>query len=87
MPDSPTLNVAILGGGMFFDDIIGQSFKDLMRAGVAPAHPNQLTGPDCVVDGDCPAFMVIKRQCSDGGRSLQFYEEDTVNVLSFCSIP
>ncbi|MDP7347221.1 MAG: hypothetical protein QF735_03290, partial [Phycisphaeraceae bacterium] len=31
------INVAILGGGMFFDDIIGQSFKDLMRGGVAPA--------------------------------------------------
>ena len=31
------INVAILGGGMFFDDIIGQSFKDLMRGGIAPA--------------------------------------------------
>ena len=33
-----SLNVAIIGGGMFFDDIIGQSFKDLMRGGVAGAR-------------------------------------------------
>lgn len=32
-----SLNVAIIGGGMFFDDIIGQSFKDFMRGGVAGA--------------------------------------------------
>ena len=31
------LRVAIIGGGMFFEDIIGQSFKDLMRGGIAPA--------------------------------------------------
>jgi predicted dehydrogenase len=30
-----TLNVAIIGGGMFFDDIIGQSFLDFMRGGIA----------------------------------------------------
>jgi len=29
--------VAIIGGGMFFDDIIGQSFKDLMRGGISGA--------------------------------------------------
>lgn len=32
-----TLRVAIIGGGMFFDDIIGQSFKDFMRGGFAGA--------------------------------------------------
>jgi len=38
MTDSTrSLNVAIIGGGMFFDDIIGQTFKDLMRGGVAGA--------------------------------------------------
>ena len=31
------LNVAIIGGGMFFDEIIGQSFKDFMRGGIAGA--------------------------------------------------
>ena len=36
MPDtSRSLSVAVLGGGMFFDDIIGQSFKDLIRGGIA----------------------------------------------------
>lgn len=30
------LRVAIVGGGMFFDDIIGQTFKDFMRGGIAP---------------------------------------------------
>lgn len=38
MTDRPRLlNVAIIGGGMFFDDIIGQSFKDFMHGGVAGA--------------------------------------------------
>jgi predicted dehydrogenase len=32
-----TINVAIIGGGMFFDDIIGQSFKDFMHGGIAGA--------------------------------------------------
>ena len=32
-----SLSVAIIGGGMFFDDIIGQSFKDLMRGGISGA--------------------------------------------------
>lgn len=31
------LRVAIIGGGMFFEDIIGQSFKDIMCNGIAPA--------------------------------------------------
>ena len=30
-----SLNVAIIGGGMFFDEIIGQSFKDFMRGGLS----------------------------------------------------
>lgn len=34
---SAPLRVAIIGGGMFFDEIIGQTFKDLMRGGMAPA--------------------------------------------------
>ncbi|MCE9589118.1 MAG: Gfo/Idh/MocA family oxidoreductase [Planctomycetes bacterium] len=33
---TPSLRVAIVGGGMFFDDIIGQTFKDFMRGGIAP---------------------------------------------------
>ncbi|MCH2200628.1 MAG: Gfo/Idh/MocA family oxidoreductase [Fuerstiella sp.] len=32
-----TLNVAIIGGGMFFDEIIGQSFTDFMRGGISGA--------------------------------------------------
>lgn len=32
----PTIRVAIIGGGMFFDDIIGQTFKDFLRGGIAP---------------------------------------------------
>lgn len=31
-----SLKVAILGGGMFFEDIIGQTYKDFMRGGIAP---------------------------------------------------
>lgn len=33
----PSLRVAVIGGGMFFDDIIGQALKDFMRGGIAPA--------------------------------------------------
>ena len=32
-----TLKVAIIGGGMFFDEIIGQTFKDFLRGGIAGA--------------------------------------------------
>ena len=31
------LSVAIIGGGMFFEDVIGQSFKDFIRGGIASA--------------------------------------------------
>lgn len=31
------LRVAVVGGGMFFDEIIGQSFKDFMRGGLSGA--------------------------------------------------
>lgn len=34
---SRTLNIAVVGGGMFFDDIIGQALKDFMAGGLAPA--------------------------------------------------
>ena len=34
---SRELRVAILGGGMFFDEIIGQAFKDFVRGGLAGA--------------------------------------------------
>ena len=34
---SGKLRVGIVGGGMFFDDIIGQTFKDFARGGIAPA--------------------------------------------------
>ncbi len=37
MTSNRSLKVAIVGGGMFFDDIIGQSFKDFMRGGIAGA--------------------------------------------------
>ena len=38
MSDSDrSLSVAIIGGGMFFDDIIGQSFKDFIRGGISGA--------------------------------------------------
>jgi predicted dehydrogenase len=37
MTDQPSIKVAVVGGGMFFDDIIGQTFKDFARGGIAPA--------------------------------------------------
>lgn len=35
--DGRSIDVAVIGGGMFFDDIIGQSFKDFMRGGLSGA--------------------------------------------------
>ena len=35
--NSRTLSVAFVGGGMFFDDIIGQTFKDFIRGGIGGA--------------------------------------------------
>ncbi len=35
--DPRTVRVAIVGGGMFFDEIIGPSFRDFMRGGLAGA--------------------------------------------------
>jgi len=35
--DPAPIRVAIIGGGMFFDDIVGQTFKDVMRGGIAPS--------------------------------------------------
>ena len=37
MSEQRKLRVAIIGGGMFFDDIIGQTFKDIIRGGIAGA--------------------------------------------------
>ena len=34
---APTLNIAVVGGGMFFDEIIGPTLRDFMRGGIAPA--------------------------------------------------
>ncbi|MCC6579472.1 MAG: Gfo/Idh/MocA family oxidoreductase [Phycisphaeraceae bacterium] len=34
--EAPHLRVAVIGGGMFFEDVIGQSLKDFMRGGIAP---------------------------------------------------
>jgi predicted dehydrogenase len=36
-PSKRELNVAVIGGGMFFDDIIGPSITDLMHGGIAPS--------------------------------------------------
>lgn len=37
MTDQPSIKVAVVGGGMFFDDIIGQTFKDFARGGISGA--------------------------------------------------
>ena len=37
MSGSRRLRMAVIGGGMFFDDIIGLACKDMMRGGIAPS--------------------------------------------------
>lgn len=75
-----SLKVAIIGGGMFFDDIIGQSFKDFMRGGVAGALTSigmSHLAPD-VADVKIDVCAVGTRSESSGtaGRIVNWFAED-----------
>ena len=78
--ENRTLKVAIIGGGMFFDDIIGQSFKDFMRGGIAGALNSigmSHLAPD-VADVKIDVCAIGTRSESSGtaGRIVEWFVED-----------
>lgn len=81
MSDSPrTLKVGIIGGGMFFDDIIGQSFKDFMRGGIAGALTSigmsHLAPAVADVQIDLCAVGTRSEKSGTAGKIVQWFHED-----------
>lgn len=74
------LNVAIIGGGMFFDDIIGQSFKDFMRGGIAGALTSvgmsHLAADVADVAINVVAVGTRSEKSGTAGRICQWFAED-----------
>jgi predicted dehydrogenase len=75
-----SLNVAIIGGGMFFDDIIGQTFKDLMRGGIAGALTSigmsHLASAVADVDIRVSAVGTRSEKSGTAGRIVDWFRED-----------
>lgn len=75
-----SLNVAIIGGGMFFDDIIGQSFKDLMRGGVAGALTSigmsHLASAVADIEINVSAIGTRSEKSGTAGRIVDWFAED-----------
>lgn len=84
MTDSPrSLKVAIIGGGMFFDDIIGQSFKDFMRGGIAGALTSigmsHLASAVADVAIDVCAIGTRSEKSGTAGRIVNWFADDFPN--------
>jgi len=75
-----SLNVAIIGGGMFFDDIIGQTFKDLMRGGIAGALTSigmsHLASAVADVEIRVSAVGTRSEKSGTAGRIVDWFAED-----------
>lgn len=81
MTDSKrTIKVAIIGGGMFFDDIIGQSFKDFMRGGMAGALTSigmsHLAAAVADIEVDVCAVGTRSEKSGTAGRIVEWFAED-----------
>ncbi|MDP6447705.1 MAG: Gfo/Idh/MocA family oxidoreductase, partial [Pirellulaceae bacterium] len=74
------INVAIIGGGMFFDDIIGQSFKDFMRGGIAGALTSigmsHLAADVADVSIDVSAIGTRSERSGTAGRIVDWFAEE-----------
>ncbi|MDA1014996.1 MAG: Gfo/Idh/MocA family oxidoreductase [Planctomycetota bacterium] len=77
---SRSLNVAIIGGGMFFDDIIGQTFKDFMRGGIAGAlnsiGMSHLAADVADVEIRVSAVGTRSERSGTAGRIVDWFAED-----------
>lgn len=81
MTDSArSLKVAIIGGGMFFDDIIGQSFKDFMRGGISGCLTSigmsHLASAVADVAIDVCAIGTRSEKSGTAGRIVDWFAED-----------
>ena len=74
------LEVAIIGGGMFFDDIIGQSFKDFIRGGIAGSLTSigmsHLAADVADVKIDVCAVGTRSESSGTAGRIVQWFSDD-----------
>lgn len=74
------LKVAIIGGGMFFDDIIGQSFKDFIRGGIAGSLTSigmsHLAADVADVKVDVCAVGTRSESSGTAGRIVKWFAED-----------
>ena len=74
------LKVAIIGGGMFFDDIIGQSFKDFIRGGIAGSLTSigmsHLAADVADVKIDVCAVGTRSESSGTAGRIVQWFSDD-----------
>jgi predicted dehydrogenase len=80
MTSNRSLKVAIIGGGMFFDDIIGQSFKDFMRGGIAGAlnsiGMSHLAPAVADVKIDVCAVGTRSQQSGTAGKIVNWFADD-----------
>jgi len=79
-PSDRSLKVAVIGGGMFFDDIIGQSLKDFMRGGIAGALTSigmsHLASTVADVGIDVCAVGTRSEKNGTAGRIVEWFAED-----------
>ncbi|MCA9173581.1 MAG: Gfo/Idh/MocA family oxidoreductase [Planctomycetales bacterium] len=77
---SRSLKVAVIGGGMFFDDIIGQTFKDFMRGGIAGAlnsiGMSHLAPAVADVGIDVVAVGTRSQRSGTAGRIVEWFAQD-----------
>ena len=77
---SRTLNVAFVGGGMFFDDIIGQTFKDFIRGGIGGALTSigmsHLAASVADVKIEISAIGTRSEQSGTAGRIAAWFAKD-----------
>lgn len=75
-----SLSVAIIGGGMFFDEIIGQSFKDFMRGGISGALTSigmsHLASDVANVDINVCAVGTRSEKSGTAGQITKWFAED-----------
>lgn len=81
MADSKrSLNVAMIGGGMFFDEIIGQTFKDFMRGGLSGALTSigmsHLAADVADVDIRVSAVGTRSERSGTAGNIVKWFSED-----------
>ncbi len=80
MSNPREINVAILGGGMFFQDIIGQSFKDFAKGGISGALTSigmsHLAPAVADVKINVVAIGTHSQKSGTAGKLVQWFKQD-----------